>query len=66
MAGPGALQERNEELARLEATAAEPHLGAQGADAQVRLLCIVDGDVADVMNMTIVSTKTTNAPVTTE
>lgn len=40
--------------------------GAQGADAQVRLLCIVDGDVADVMNMTIVSTKTTNAPVTTE
>lgn len=40
--------------------------GAAGQDAQVRLLCFVDGDSAELFNISIVSTRTANAPVTTE
>ncbi|MEJ7894607.1 MAG: hypothetical protein WKF94_18395 [Solirubrobacteraceae bacterium] len=48
------------------AGAVEIPAGAAGADAQVRVACRVDGDIAPVTNLSIVSTRTASAPVTTE
>ena len=40
--------------------------GAAGADAQVRVACTVNGDVAETANITIVSTRTAATTVTNE